>query len=586
MTSIDSFPKDSVERVVYLYSSLKLNTNPNSDNILVEILLIEIDPQNPDKLKISDNTHNKYNVTFRDLDTVQLGSIWYGNTLVENRKFNFEGQLTKVHFEFDLNIKKPRVIKFKEDALLQEKIQLPREFDFAPFTLKKYFPFLMSNYCILETNNKTEVLIDCIQALHAFYIPARKKLRGDLINDNLSISKIIDEYFEDFFIKEVDGIDTITVIIKENQSKKLSKEVIIFLANLALNEMTQQKIKNIRESLNDVKLDKSGRPYPSRFPNVVPPHSTKLTFEAEGIWLEKDKKFLATHTNNVKSIIDYPIVVYKIDVQSENIEKPEQEYQQKDKKKKNEKNITTTSNPNRDRGEVKQQTDIFVNTDECDFTVISVEKYGDIPHIKYIKTNKDNDENQISSGDPNSQKGNKVKKFENTVKKTDRSEINDFQLILNALSHLAKKQDSILQNVSHVDTNGQTSDEYQLMQISSLVSSPIHLSWIDGVYGRKLLFLQLEFRNTTQIAYLIDINKNRSGESFCAFLFFTNQKLSNQDIKSICIAIESTKGVRTWLDECKNLITDSKPLKHIYTTESKWIKCFEKAFKEVFPQNK
>lgn len=582
MTSIDSFPNDDIERVVYLYSCLKLNTNSNSDNILVEILLIEVDPENPNKLKIDDNTHNKYNVTFRDLDTVQLGSIWSGNKLLEGRTFNFEGQLTKAYFEFDLNINKPKIIKFKEDTLLKEKMYLPLENIVSPFILKKYFTFLMSNYCILETNDKKEVLIDCIQALHAFYIPARKKIRGDLINDNLSISKIIDEYFEDFFITEKDDVDTLIVKIKENQSKKLSTEVIIFLANLALNKTTQQKILNIRESLNDVKLDQSGRPYPSRFPRVVPPHSTKLKFEAQGIWLEKDKKFLVMHTNDVTSIIDYPIEVYRIDVKSENIEEFEQEYQRREKKNKNEKNITTTSNPNRDRGKIKQQTDIVVNTEECDFTVISVEKYSEVPNIQYTNKKKDNDENEISSGDPNSQKGNKVKKFENTEKKSDRSEINDFELMLNALSHLTKKKNYILKNVSFVDINGQISDTYQLIQILPIVPSPIHVTWIDGVFGRELLFLQLEFKNINRIAYLIDINKNKSGESFCAFLFFTHRKLSNQDVKSICIAIESTKGVRTWLKECKGLITEAKSLIHKTRTESEWASYFESKFREFF----
>lgn len=586
MTSIDSFPKDSVERVVYLYSSLKLNTNPNSDNILVEVLLIEINPENPSQLKITNNSHNKYNVTFRDLDTAQIGSIWSGNTLAEGRKFNFEGQITNAYFEFDLNRNKPRLVKFKDNSLLKEKIQLPREHDLSSFTLKKYFPFLMSNYCVLETNDETEVLIDCIQVLHAFYVPARKKLRGDLINENLSISKILDEYFEDFFIEEVNGIETFKVIIKENQSKKLSKEVLIFLANLALNEMTQQKIQNIRESLNDVKLDKSGKPYPSRFPRVIPPHTTKLKFQAEGIWLDKDKKFLVTHVNDVTAIQDHPVIAYNIDLKSETIEESEQEYQKKDKKKKNDKNITTTSNPNRDRGEVKQQTDIVVNTDDCDFTIIPVEKYSDIPNIQYTKKKKDNDENDVSSGDPNSQKGNKVKRFENTEKKPDRSKIDDFELILSALNHLKCKQDPILLNVGFVDTSGQTSYDFNLLQISSLVKKPVHLSWIDGLYGRKLLFLKLNFKKNDTIAYLIDIHKNKPSEAFCAFFLIMNRKLDNEDIKQICVAIEKSQGRKKWLTECEHLISDSKPLKHMYTTESEWSNRFDKVFKEVFEQKR
>lgn len=582
MTSIDSFPKDNVERVVYLYSCLKLNTNPNSDNILVEVLLIEIDPENPNKLKIDDNTHNKYYVTFRDLDTVQLGSIWSGNKLLEGRTFNFEEQLTKVYFEFDLNINKPKIIKLNEDTLLKERMYLPLGNILSPFSMKKYFTFLMSNYCVLETNDKTEVLIDCIQTLHAFYVPARKKLRGDLINENLSITNIINEYFEDFFIEEVDGVETFTVIIKEKLSKKISKEVIIFLANLALNEMTQQKIQNIRESLNDVKLDKSGKPYPSRFPRVVPPHATKLKFEAEGIWLEEGKKFLVTHTNDVTGIKDYPIVAYNIDLKSETIEKSEQECQQKEKENQNGKNITTTSNPNRDRGAIKQQTDIFVNTDECDFTMISIEKNSDIPNIKYIKSKRENDENEVSSGDPNNKKGNKVKRFENTEKKSNRSEIDDFELILSALNHLKSKQDSTLLNFSFVVTSGQTSDGFNLLQISSLVPEPVYLSWIDGIYGRKLLFLELQFRNTDTVAYLIDIHRNKPSEAFCAFFLIMNRKLNSEDIKQICVAIEKSKGKKKWLTECEHLISDSKPLKHMYTTVSEWSNRFDRVFKKDF----
>lgn len=582
MTSIDSFPKDNVERVVYLYSCLKLNTNPYSDNILVEVLLIEIDPENSNKLKIDDNTHNKYYVTFRDLDTVQLGSIWSGNKLLEGRTFNFEEQLTKVYFEFDLNINKPKIIKLKEDTLLKEKMYLPLENIFSPFSMKKYFTFLMSNYCVLETNDKTEVLIDCIQTLHAFYVPARKKLRGDLINENLSITNIINEYFEDFFSEEVDGVETFTVIIKEKLSKKLSKEVIIFLANLALNEMTQQKIQSIRESLNDVKLNKYGRPYPSRFACVTPPHATTLKFEAEGIWLEEGKKFLVTHTNDVTAIKDHQIIAYNIDLKSETIEESEQECQQKEEENQNGKNITTTSNPNRNRGEVKQQTDIFVNTDECDFTMISVEKYSDIPNIKYIKRKKENDENEVSSGDPNSKKGNKVKRFENTEKKPNRSEIDDFELILSALNHLKGKQDSTLRNFSFVGTSGQTSDGFNLLQISSLVQKPVYLSWIDGIYGRKLLFLELQFRNNDTVAYLIDIHRNKPSEAFCAFFLIMNRKLNSEDVKQICVAIEKSQGRKKWLTECEHLISDSKPLKHMYTTVSEWSNRFDKVFKEVF----
>ncbi|WP_296283318.1 hypothetical protein [uncultured Acinetobacter sp.] len=282
------------------------------------------------------------------------------------------------------------------------------------------------------------------------------------------------------------------------------------------------------------------------------------------------------------AIKDHQIIAYNIDLKSETIEESEQECQQKEEENQNGKNITTTSNPNRNRGEVKQQTDIFVNTDECDFTMISVEKYSDIPNIKYIKRKKENDENEVSSGDPNSKKGNKVKRFENTEKKPNRSEIDDFELILSALNHLKGKQDSTLRNFSFVGTSGQTSDGFNLLQISSLVQKPVYLSWIDGIYGRKLLFLELQFRNNDTVAYLIDIHRNKPSEAFCAFFLIMNRKLNSEDVKQICVAIEKSQGRKKWLTECEHLISDSKPLKHMYTTVSEWSNRFDKVFKEVF----
>ena len=112
MTSIDSFPDDEIERVVYLYSCLKLNSSSESDNILIEVLLVELDAANPNRLNVSENSYNKYDVTFRDLDTVQIGTIWKGQTRIEGRKFSFNNCLRTVNFEFDFSINEPKIIRF------------------------------------------------------------------------------------------------------------------------------------------------------------------------------------------------------------------------------------------------------------------------------------------------------------------------------------------------------------------------------------------------------------------------------------------------------------------------------------------
>lgn len=199
MTSIDSFPDDEIERVVYLYSCLKLNTSSESDNILIEVLLVELDAANPNRLNVSSgNSYNKYDVTFRDLDTVQIGSIWKGQTRIEGKKFSFNNCIRTVNFEFDFSINKPQIIRFdakipnsNEHYLYNEKIFIPKnEYNTnIPF---RYYPFLMSKYCILKSNDNIEVIVSCIHSLHAFYIPARKDIRGHIINENHSVSHIVD----------------------------------------------------------------------------------------------------------------------------------------------------------------------------------------------------------------------------------------------------------------------------------------------------------------------------------------------------------------------------------------------------------
>ena len=49
MVSVDSFPKDDIERVIYLFGGVQRNAS-DSTNPLIEVLLLEIDKFNPKRL--------------------------------------------------------------------------------------------------------------------------------------------------------------------------------------------------------------------------------------------------------------------------------------------------------------------------------------------------------------------------------------------------------------------------------------------------------------------------------------------------------------------------------------------------------
>lgn len=594
MISINSFPTDNKKRVVYLLGSLKLNTSTDSTNTLVDVLLVEISESNPNHLNFTVGSYDRYSVTFRDLDIVQIGSVWQGQNLIKDKSFNFNNRITRVNFTFDLLKDNPQIIKFNDKNPESDDNYIPPNSLFFPYKYNKEvnayhpYPFLKSYYSILKSNDGIEVFISCVGALHSLFIPSRKEIRGYLIDDSYTFSKIVDKFFESYEIIEDNGKKRLLVKIKKSQVNNIGTEAIIFLANLALNPTTQDKVKKIRESLQDVILNKNNKPYPNRFPIVFPPHSQNLKFEAEGIWLEENKKFLVTRIKNVNPISDFPITIIKYDIQSEEVDDEEQKDEDEDTnesngRKKKKTRIRTNADPSRKKGAIKKQTDILINLEESDIETIietiNTERVTEISNKKKNKKEKENSTEDVSSGNRYSNDKKKPKTIENSAKKSERSQINDLLLIFKALKEISKNKLNMLDNIMSINSFGKqqaVEDSYNLLQISSIVEAPVHTSWIHPKIGRSIMLLKLNF-NRNSHTYLLDIKKNKDSESFCAFLFATNQELNKKQIEEICNALESKKGTKSWLDECEFIIK-SQSINHIYTLQSEWSERFQTIF--------
>lgn len=119
------------------------------------------------------------------------------------------------------------------------------------------------------------------------------------------------------------------------------------------------------------------------------------------------------------------------------------------------------------------------------------------------------------------------------------------------------------------------------MQIKELVPDPNHPSWIDEKLGRQLLFLKLELRDRVDHCYLIDIHKNKNHEAFCAFLIITPYRLTGEQIKKICIELESAKGIKKWTAHCEHFTKQIISLKHSWATPDEWKNKFKNLFKAL-----
>ena len=100
---------------------------------------------------------------------------------------------------------------------------------------------------------------------------------------------------------------------------------------------------------------------------------------------------------------------------------------------------------------------------------------------------------------------------------------------------------------------------------------------MDTQIGRKLLFLKLELKDQNDQCYLIDI-LNKNHEAFCVFLILTTYKLTSEQIKKICRALESTKGIKKLSQQCTCFTRQIIPIKHSCATLDEWGMKFESLF--------
>ena len=100
---------------------------------------------------------------------------------------------------------------------------------------------------------------------------------------------------------------------------------------------------------------------------------------------------------------------------------------------------------------------------------------------------------------------------------------------------------------------------------------------MDTQIGRKLLFLKLELKDQNDHCYLIDI-LNKNHEAFCVFLILTTYKLTSEQIKKICRALESTKGIKKLSQQCTCFTRQIIPIKHSCATPDEWEVKFESLF--------
>lgn len=583
ITTIDCFPNDCISRVVYRYGGLVRNEDNDSTNPFVEVLLIEI--RKNDQWLFLDKC-STFLVPVLDLDAVQLGSIWDGNVLTD-KTYKFSGKLVTKRFSFDLTMNKPRNIKLtdrlpnsSEYYIPLKNYFLPNKVDYVlqgyPFTKYTNDSYRKVNHCLMNSNDGTQVITSSILVFHSLFAN-RKDIRGLLLG--ASSQSIINRFLESY-TTEVENNKAEYKIKIRKPYEDIGETAIIFLANLALNPHVQAIVDKIQGSMEITEFNHRLYGTSTRYPIVFPPHPTKLFLEAEGIWLDENKtRFFITRVKKFDPINDHMIDVNK-DL-TNTVSKPDHEnpFPREKSQNKNE-HINTHKPPSKTSGEYRKRSDVETGSTQGILKYSFNESTNDpidvsTPNHPYSDRSKDI---ETSSDEPYGNQNAKTKKSETKDTSASRDERFDIQYIVQSLQELASEIDSPLEHLSAINENGEMIASINLLQIKKLVPEPKHPSWIDYEKGRRLLFLQLDLKDQNGFSYLIDIHKNKNHEAFCAFLIFTQYKLTNQQIKKICIELESAKGIKKWALHCDSFICKMIAIKHLYATPEEWKNRFKNLF--------
>lgn len=269
---IDEFPSDDIERYVALTGAFTKGLNPESWVLL----------KATDRTVVPECSVHKISST--ELDIARVGSIWEGQKYT-GRFYNIKLKVESESFNLNLANAEMSSLDFEKihDKYKTAKLFLPfnPKLDDGNFTYNEY-QFNHSRYVSIKQGDKT-VYISAAEMLTATYAPTRKDLRRRILTTESNT--LLDQYL-DIEKCSYDEEENVCIL---SPKISLSDSILVFLANLYSDARVRKVHENILSTMQVVTLNNRGKPYPTRYPEVLPYHTDKLEFTASGVWLDTTK---------------------------------------------------------------------------------------------------------------------------------------------------------------------------------------------------------------------------------------------------------------------------------------------------------
>ena len=551
---VATFPNDSIQRVVWAHGAIYQNRSNATSLPLVEILLRQIN----DDDSLSENA-KVIKIAVPQLDIVRLGTIWEGQNRTVNLWNNYKGKYqTRRKFTFDFELYPAESIIFSEKyPNTENKYYIPPYiYSLGKIENKADWRRCMnSTFTKLITTNGKTVLIPSLELFTSTFTPEEQQIRNMLIMNPMD--EILYKHMNHF---EIENNEYHTRF-----KHRKSRSNLIFLSYLALNKTSRISINKLRSSILLERRDRNtGYLYKDKYPEILPYHPKELRIISDGIWIDEDT-FLVLRINKYSLPTEYPIRA-TIPSEESSGKKYDGDNTIKKSPSRNElekgSNIPIVDNENShiEAGTFRIHSQVeYIEDDKLDFECEIDTKIYD-PNAKVSYGDKNQKVDALSSGETNSQASSEgtatIEIEEISAEDTEESIKNSLGIkdTIDALNELIEDKTSTLIRVEYLNKN------------TMLHEDPIMCSFV-GVknkYYSSWMYLEKEVRDKTivqeksrprgciiakltlnndKVAYLLEIEKKHSDESFSGLIFNTvDSNLNSKTIERLLSAILKHRG--------------------------------------------
>ncbi|MDN5079603.1 hypothetical protein O8C89_03600 [Aliarcobacter butzleri] len=543
---IENFPDDEIYRVIWAYGSLQKGTTITTvPEIYVLLVNLEYDVSKK-KYQLNPYKTNIVKISIAQLDIARYMTIWKGKKRVEDNWEDFNEYEKNKKFRLDSTTSICESYSKKIDEKKYESF-FPKEKYKLPY-LGNIDDFLKFSYVTFTkiSNEEYDVVIPSMELYTSTYTPHEQQIRNKLIQ--FSLDDTLNDYVK--LAKE----ESSKYIIELYHSKTTTN--ISFLAYSSLNNMTRQRLSELRSSLENGKLDK--------YPIILPYHPSSISLQGDGFWID-DKTFFMLRINKYSLPADIEIdnITDEIEVEENNKSNSKNTTISSIKRDLDNYELPVTNNHNphirnaslsiiseiellndsEHKIENKKKTTIIEKTDNTSL----VQNTGNIQNVSSSEADNANDSENT---------GKLYIKSENTLHQLKALDLflNSINLIKDNNKYIDDEKNSIkIDELYYLDKDSNLNIDKCFIEFKDILeaknekSTFVYMKQIkehktEFLGNRKCLVLKICLNNASWF-YLIEIERKDDNEGFSGLLFKPTKEFDKKELEDLLMDFINKKGI-------------------------------------------